>query len=69
MSDEKKQQPREIKRVPHFSDGDVECLRCGKTLHLYYNGGELDFVRCCGLVYRTEHVQTDLVIEEPADDR
>lgn len=53
---------REIERVEDFVSGEVQCRRCGKTLHLHFNGGELDSERCCGLHYTTEHTQIDLVI-------
>ena len=54
----------EIKRVKGFQSGDFTCLRCHRSFYLHYNGGELDQVECCGLVYQTEHVQIDLVIRE-----
>lgn len=56
---------KEIKRVENFDEGDVSCVKCGKVLHLYYNGGEMDEVRCCGLIYRTEIQKVDLVVYEP----
>jgi hypothetical protein len=65
MADEQ-QTTREVQRVEGFTAGDIACLRCGKSVHLFFNGGELDSAECCGLVYRTEHVRIDLVIEEPA---
>jgi hypothetical protein len=55
---------REIARVEGFSCGRTPCIRCGKTLHLYYNGGELDSVECCGLTYKTETQRVDLVVYE-----
>jgi hypothetical protein len=55
---------REIARVEHFDSGDTQCIRCGKTLHLYFNGGELDSVKCCGLTYMTETQRIDLVVYE-----
>ena len=54
----------EVARVEGFEDGDTQCLRCGKTLHLYFNGGELDIKQCCGLTYRTEAQRIDLVVYE-----
>lgn len=47
--------PVEVHRIADFGEsGDVDCLTCGKKLHLYFNGGELDQRECCGLIYRTE---------------
>lgn len=57
----------ELKRIENFESGLVECLRCSKPITIHFNGGELDEKECCGLVYRTEHVQIDLVIEEKSD--
>lgn len=57
----------EVQRLPDWGEsGDVDCLMCGKTIHLYFNGGELDQQECCGLTYRTECQQIDLVITRPA---
>lgn len=53
---------QEIIRVKNFSHGDVECIKCKNQLRLYFNGGELDQVECCGHVYATEHAAIDLVI-------
>lgn len=54
---------REIHREADWSSGDYPCIGCGKVNHIWYNGGELDRVKCaCGLVYQTEHVQIDLVV-------
>ena len=61
---------KEIKRISNWdngSGGNVNCLKCGKLLTLYFNGGELDQLRCCGLVYYTIHTQIDLVIAEMED--
>jgi hypothetical protein len=59
----------EIQRVKGFSDGEFACTRCGRVMQFWWNGGELDVKYCCGLVYRTEHQLTDLVIyEDPAPD-
>ena len=55
---------REFARVEGFESGDTQCLRCGKTLHLYFNGGELDSVECCGMTYKTEVIRIDLVVYE-----
>ena len=57
-------EPREVLRIWHFDSGDTKCIRCGKTLHLNWNGGELDEKSCCGLTYRTEVQRTDLVVYE-----
>lgn len=47
-----------------FSDGKIRC-KCGETLWLHWNGGELDSKSCtCGRYYYTEHRKTVLVIEE-----
>lgn len=54
----------EIKRIEGFESGDYPCIRCGKNVRLYSNGGELDSRVCCGITYRTECVQVDLVIED-----
>lgn len=53
---------KEVARVQNFEEGDFKCLRCGKPFHLFWNGGELDEVQCCGLRYRTECTQVDLVV-------
>ena len=54
----------EIKRIENFSEGDFACIRCGKVMHFFWNGGELDWRTCCGLSYITEHVRVDLVVRE-----
>lgn len=54
----------EVARTENFDAGDTPCIRCGNTLHLYYNGGELDSKECCGLIYRTEVQRVDLVVYE-----
>lgn len=51
-----------VHRIEDFDSGDVACRECGRTLHLFWNGGELDAVECCGRTYRTEHVRVDLVV-------
>lgn len=52
----------EIKRVPNFESGEVIC-ECGEKFTLWFNGGELDEHKCkCGLLYRTECQQIDLVV-------
>jgi hypothetical protein len=55
---------KEVARIQNFEEGDFKCLRCGKPFHLFWNGGGLDEAQCCGLRYRTEHVQIDLVVYE-----
>lgn len=59
-------QPHEIARTENFESGPTACIRCGKMLHLHFNGGELDSTSCCGLLYRTEVQRTDLVVYEAA---
>ncbi len=46
----------------------VSCPRCGKEHQLWFNGGELDEKKCCGLVLYLEHVRIDVVIadDEPS---
>jgi hypothetical protein len=56
----------EIKRIENFESGDTNCIKCGKVLHLWFNGGELDSVECCGLQYKTEAQQIDLVVYDNA---
>lgn len=47
-----------------FSAGDVTC-QCGRSFQLYWNGGELDRHLCaCGLFYRTEHREVELVVRQ-----
>ncbi|MCJ2530773.1 MAG: hypothetical protein LN413_00430 [Candidatus Thermoplasmatota archaeon] len=58
---------RIVKQIPNLEQGDVKCLRCGRTFHLYFNGGELDREDCCGLTYETMHQQIDLVIYKQLD--
>ncbi len=41
------------------------CLRCGKEIVLFFNGGELDRRECCGLIYNTEIAKMELVITDP----
>lgn len=53
-----------IKRIENWSSGDINCLRCGEELHLFFNGGELDSVECCGLTYETQCQRIDLIISE-----
>lgn len=55
---------KEIKIVRGFCEGDINCLKCGQAIHLYYNGGELDTLTCCGLRYSTEADEINLHIYE-----
>ena len=55
--------PTEVTRVKEFNEGKTECLVCRRVIRLYWNGGELDRVNCCGHTYRTQHMRTDLIIE------
>lgn len=55
----------EIKRVRDFEEGDFNCIRCGKKMRFWFNGGELDKHYCCGLNYETVHGDIDLVITDP----
>jgi hypothetical protein len=48
-----------------FDSGDVQCLGCGRTITLWFNGGELDRETCCGYTYATEAVDYQLVITGP----
>lgn len=41
---------------------ELKCISCGKEIELWYNGGELDQVECCGYLYRGEHRQIDIAI-------
>lgn len=51
-----------VRRIKRFDSGAIDCIVCNKSLHLYWNGGELDQVKCCDILYRTEHQEIDLVI-------
>jgi len=53
---------KEIGRIKGFESGLFKCCKCGKENHLFFNGGELDEITCCGIKYVTEHIQIDLVI-------
>lgn len=57
----------EIKRLDVTSDDfplEVSCPTCGKRMNLYFNGGELDYGVCCGLIFELEHTRIDLVIRK-----
>ena len=57
----------EIKRISNFTSGEVVC-ECGEKFYLWFNGGELDMHTCkCGLIYKTEHRQIDLVVYKITD--
>lgn len=60
---------REIGRVKDFENGDSKCIICEKPFHLYWNGGELDDHRCCGLYYSTQHQNTDLIIYKKENEK
>lgn len=51
-----------IATIQNFKEGDIKCGKCGSEIHLWYNGGELDEDFCCGVIYQTKHVRTDLII-------
>ena len=55
---------KELSRTPWETGTNYtySCLVCGKTVTLLYNGGELDYQRCCGHVYVLEAPQTDFVV-------
>ena len=44
------------------------CLRCGKAIKLWFNGGELDQRECCGLFYRLQSDRIDFVVHDGNDD-
>lgn len=45
---------------------DLECLKCGKKITLWENGGELDVRLCCGVEYRLQWPGVpDLVMTTP----
>jgi hypothetical protein len=54
---------KRIKDVP-FEVYETKCLVCGKSIDLYWNGGELDYTECCGHRYELEHVQIDFVVNK-----
>jgi hypothetical protein len=51
-----------VETIPGFSTGDIACRGCGRTLTLWFNGGELDMTECCGYRYETRSVGYELVI-------
>lgn len=57
---------KEIKREKDVIVKDqpfvTRCIRCGNTLKLSFNGGELDIKFCCGLTYELDAPQIDFVI-------
>jgi hypothetical protein len=54
-----------VHTVENFSEGDFACIRCGKPMHLYFNGGEFDLVKCCGLEYSQQAARVDLIVFDP----
>lgn len=57
----------EVKRIKNIPIGEyfkTNCVECGKSIELYFNGGELDYVNCCGYDYSLEHVQIDFIVEK-----
>ena len=40
------------------------CLKCGKEIVLYFNGGELDDTECCGLYYNLQHGEIYFVVQK-----
>jgi hypothetical protein len=55
---------KEVYRLQDFDAGPIRCVKCKRRLMMWWNAGRLDFKSCCGLIYRQEHVKTDLVIYE-----
>lgn len=53
--------------VDGFSEGEVPCKGCGRTIRLFFNGGELDRKQCCGYEYETEATGYRLVIRNTRD--
>jgi hypothetical protein len=54
--------------IAHWEgSGEVTCRGCGRLIHLWFNGGELDVVTCCGRRYRSEVIGYQLVIEQLED--
>ena len=45
-----------------WGKGKIPCVVCGKTIQLFWNGGELDRQECCGHRYYTHHAQVDLYV-------
>lgn len=38
------------------------CLSCHKKIQLWWNGGELDYAKCCGYTYELQHGPIDFVV-------
>lgn len=56
----------EVKRVTKVSvvpQYETVCDVCGVAIVLRFNGGELDSVPHCGLVYKLDYAQIDFVVE------
>jgi len=62
----------EIKRIEDIdftgSTYKTNCVKCGREIELYFNGGELDVAWCCGYEYELEHTQIDFVIRKRDSD-
>jgi len=50
------------KQMEEYASVKIKCLGCGETKTLWYNGGELDSLSCCGYDYDLESRGTDLVV-------
>lgn len=57
---------KEIKRIKNIREFPYEtnCIKCGRNIKLFYNGGELDSTKCCGIYYELNNNQIDFVIKE-----
>ena len=45
---------------------EFACPCCRKALHLWFNGGELDRVECCGMIYELTYGDAPLhVVRRP----
>lgn len=57
-----------MSEVRPYPDSQPFACVCGKKVVMYWNGGELDDVRCkCGRTYYGEHRETVVVILEPGE--
>jgi hypothetical protein len=55
----------EMLRIADWGEkGEYRCLRCAKNMTFHFNGGELDWRECCGLIYQTEITRVDFVVRE-----
>jgi hypothetical protein len=61
----------ELERREAFTDGSyverLPCRGCGKIIELWFNGGELDYKKCCGYWYALEHGPIYLIVQDDAD--